>query len=66
MKLFAFAAALLLPVALHGAKAAEPPRSGHAVFDRAVELVMDNFHDTSALDHFAEAVLREIATRNRQ
>ncbi len=60
MKLFAFVAALLLPVALHGATAAEPPRSGHAVFDRAVELVMDNFHDTSALDHFAEAVLREV------
>ena len=40
--------------------AAEPPRSGHAVFDRAVRLVMDNFHDTSALDRFAEAVRREI------
>ncbi len=30
------------------------------MFDRAVQLVMDNFHDTSALDRFAESVRREI------
>ena len=41
-------------------RSAEPPRSGHAVFDRAVRLVMDNFHDTAALDRFAETVRREI------
>ena len=52
---------LLLPLALESAAAAEPPRSGHAVFDRAVQLVMDNFHDSSALDRFAEAVRREVA-----
>jgi C-terminal processing protease CtpA/Prc len=51
---------LFLAAALGGASAAEPPRSGHDVFDRAVKLVMDNFHDTSALDRFAETVRREI------
>jgi C-terminal processing protease CtpA/Prc len=54
------AAAPLLFLAIAEAPAAEPPRSGHPVFDRAVELVTDNFHDESALDRFAEAVRREI------
>lgn len=51
---------LLAALALSGVSAAEPPRSGHAVFDRAVQLVMENFHDTSALNDFAETVRREI------
>ncbi|WEX75437.1 S41 family peptidase [Sinorhizobium numidicum] len=52
-----FAFLLLL---MHGQSLAlEPPRSGHPVFDRAVELVIDNFYDTSALDRFAAAVRRE-------
>jgi C-terminal processing protease CtpA/Prc len=55
----ALAATLLLSLAF-GASALEPPRSGHPVFDEAVQLVMDKFHDKSALDRFAEAVRREI------
>ena len=38
----------------------EAPHSGHPVFDRTVQLVMDKFHDVSALDRFTEAVRREI------
>lgn len=34
--------------------------SGHAVFDRAVKLVWDNFYDESALDKFGAAVRAEI------
>jgi C-terminal processing protease CtpA/Prc len=61
MKFSGLAAALLfLPVTLDWVAAAEPPRSGHAVFDKAVQLVMDNFHDASALDRFAETVRREV------
>ena len=56
-----FLAALLLAiVAAAPALAVEPPRSGHPVFDRAVQLVIDNFHDVSALDRFVEAVRQEI------
>ena len=51
---------LLAAFALGGVSAAEPPRSGHAVFDRAVQLVIENFHDTPALDDFSETVRREI------
>ncbi|WP_394890754.1 S41 family peptidase [Mesorhizobium sp. AaZ16] len=54
------AAAPLLFLAIVEAPAADPPRSGHPVFDRAVELVTDNFHDESAIDRFAAAVRREI------
>lgn len=53
------AAALLLLLAAP-ATAADPPQSGHPVFDRAVRLVMSNFHDVKALDRFAEAVRQEI------
>jgi carboxyl-terminal processing protease len=44
--------ALATPLAL----AAEPPVSGHAVFDRAVKLVWENFYDESALGNFGEDV----------
>lgn len=54
------AAALVAAAAMGGARAAEPPRSGHAVFDRAVRLVLDRFYDTDALPRFVEAVRREI------
>ncbi len=54
------AAVLLLVGGVISTEAAEPPRSGNRVFDRAVELVFDNFHDASALDRFTEAVRREI------
>ncbi|WP_040588334.1 S41 family peptidase [Allomesorhizobium alhagi] len=54
------AAVPLLFLAIAEAPAADPPRSGHPVFDRAVELVTDNFHDEAALDEFVEAVRREI------
>jgi C-terminal processing protease CtpA/Prc len=51
---------LFLLVTAAPTPAAEPPRSGHPVFDRAVDLVLDNFYDASALDRFAEAVRREV------
>ena len=54
------AALLLALMTAVPAMALEPPRSGHPVFDRAVQLVMDNFHDVSALDRFVEAVRREV------
>ena len=54
------AAILLLVGGTFGAQAAEPPKSGNRVFDRAVELVYKNFHDASALDRFGEAVRREV------
>jgi carboxyl-terminal processing protease len=53
-------ALLLLVLGAEPSVAAEPPRSGNAVFDRAVRLVMDNFHDVSVLDRFSEAVSREV------
>lgn len=39
-----------------------PPKSGNPVFDRAVELVVDNFHDASALPRFGATVIREIGS----
>ncbi|GAA4131826.1 S41 family peptidase [Aminobacter aganoensis] len=39
----------------------EPPRSGQLVFDRAVELVIGHYHDTSALERFGAVVKQEIA-----
>ena len=59
-----FAIALLLFLTPAIALAADPPRSGHPVFDRAVELVVDHFHDVSALDRFGMAVRREIEDRD--
>lgn len=59
-KLGYLAAVPLLFLTIANAPAADPPRSGHPVFDRAVQLVVDNFHDVSALDRFAEAVRREV------
>jgi len=47
-------------MAVH-ASAADLPRSGQPVFDRTVELVMEKFHDSAALDRFAEAARREMA-----
>ncbi len=61
IKFSRFAAALLLfPLLPEFATATEPPRSGNVVFDRAIELVMDHFHDASVLDRFSETVRREI------
>lgn len=54
---------LLLIIAACPAHALSPPRSGHPVFDRTVELVMDKFYDPSVLDRFVEAVRREIEDR---
>lgn len=59
---FALAALLLLLPAQ--ALAENPPRSGQPVFDRAVELVFDHFHDTSALGRFGIAVRHEIEDAN--
>jgi carboxyl-terminal processing protease len=52
--------ALLLLLAPDQGRALDPPRSGHPVFDRAVELVVDNFYDASALERFGAAVRQEI------
>jgi carboxyl-terminal processing protease len=59
-KIAAFAGALLLVVVVRPAMALDAPRSGNPVFDSAVRLVMDNFHDTAALGPFVQAVEREI------
>lgn len=56
-------ALLLLVVAGAPALALSPPRSGNPVFDRAVQLVMDNFYDRATLDRFVEAVRREVEDR---
>jgi C-terminal processing protease CtpA/Prc len=44
-----------------GAQAEAPARSGNAVFDRAVELVNQYFHDPAALPRFNAAVAAEVA-----
>ena len=54
------AVALLLVLIPANALALDPPRSGHPVFDRAIQLVFDNFHDMSALERFGAAVRQEI------
>lgn len=59
-RLLGLAAALLIGFAASAAFALEAPRSGNLVFDRAVKLVMDNFHDAASLGKFTEAVKREI------
>src|SRR5206468_3483022 len=41
-------------------RALEAPRSGNPVFDRAVQLVMQNFHDVAALGPFVAAVGRQV------
>ncbi|OAP39940.1 carboxyl-terminal protease [Sinorhizobium glycinis] len=55
--------ALLLLLMPGQSLALDLPRSGHAVFDRAVELVIDNFYDPSALDRFSAAVRRQVDER---
>ncbi|WP_026615103.1 S41 family peptidase [Ensifer aridi] len=50
---------LLFAIPSHGL-GRDLPRSGEPVFDRAVALVVDNFHDASALDRFGAAVRREL------
>jgi C-terminal processing protease CtpA/Prc len=60
MKMTAIAAAALGLLVQGTALGAEPPRSGHPVFDRTVRLVADNFYDVSALDRFFAAAQREI------
>ncbi|MDK1387862.1 S41 family peptidase [Sinorhizobium sp. 8-89] len=51
---------LLLLLTSGQAFGVDPPRSGHPVFDRAVQLVVDNFHDKEALDRFAATVRRAV------
>ncbi len=52
--------ALLLLLVPGQGFALELPRSGHPVFDRTVELVLDNFYDASALNRFSAAVRRQM------
>jgi carboxyl-terminal processing protease len=60
MKMAAIAGAALCLFVQGASFAAEPPRSGHPVFDRTVQIVADGFYDASALDRFFEAARREI------
>ena len=61
MRIFgSFVLAAMLFLLPAPASAEDPPRSGQPVFDRAVELVFDHFHDTSALGRFGTAVRHEI------
>jgi len=60
MKMAAIAGAALCFFVHGAAVAAEPPRSGHPVFDRTVQIVADGFYDASALDRFFAAARREI------
>ena len=56
-------AAAVLFLALAGAGEAEvAPRSGNPTFDRAVDLVMENFYDPAALPRFTAAVKETIPT----
>ena len=48
--------ALLLPLGAGAASAQGSLRSGNAVFDRAVEIVLANFYRPSELDRFRDAV----------
>jgi hypothetical protein len=50
------AAFLLLLLTDAGEAEVVAPKSGNPAFDRAVDLVMENFYDSSALPRFAEAV----------
>lgn len=49
-------AALLLPLAAGAASAQANLRSGNAVFDRTVDIVLANFYRPAELDRFREAV----------
>ena len=54
------AAAGLFLLLVTGAEAEGPARSGNAVFDKAVELVNQHFHDPAALPKFNAAVAAEV------
>ena len=54
------AGALLL--LLGTAAEADVAKSGNPAFDRAVELVIENFYDPSALPHFEDTVKETIPT----
>lgn len=60
IKTFGFLAALYVLQPIQALSDDTPPKSGNPVFDRAVELVVDNFHDASALQRFGAAVGQEI------
>jgi C-terminal processing protease CtpA/Prc len=53
-------AILALLLVTSPAAALQAPRSGNPVFDRTVQLVMDNFHDAGALGRFVAAVGRQV------
>jgi carboxyl-terminal processing protease len=55
-------ATALLLLFTGGGEAEVAPKSGNPTFDRAVDLVMENFYDASALPRFAEAVRQAIPT----
>jgi C-terminal processing protease CtpA/Prc len=55
-----FAASLALCLASRPGVAEDLPQSGDPVFDRAVELVVDHFHDVAALEDFKDTVRRVI------
>ena len=49
-------ATVLLLLFTGGGEAEVAPKSGNPTFDRAVDLVMENFYDATALPRFEEAV----------
>jgi len=53
-------AAGLFLLLVTGAEAEQPARSGNAVFDKAVEMVNQYFHDPAALPKFNAAVAAEV------
>jgi carboxyl-terminal processing protease len=55
------ASAFVVLVLVAGAAAADVPKSGNAVFDKAVEIVDENFYSKAALPAFHEAVNAIIA-----
>ena len=56
------AAAVLLLLFTGAGEAEVAPKSGNPSFDRAVDLVMENFYDPAALPRFAAAVKDTIPT----
>jgi carboxyl-terminal processing protease len=52
---------LLLPLAIPAGAADAPMKSGNAVFDRTVDIVLDRFYDTGKLAAFTETVDTTVA-----
>jgi C-terminal processing protease CtpA/Prc len=62
MKAKPLAAAVLILLVGTAAYADVPPKSGNATFDRAVDLVMENFYSPAVLPRFEDAVKQILPT----